>query len=248
MKKLETYEWWPEMVSLKDELSLRELGERFGVTPGAIMNAFRRNGIERKPAPPGPRAHRKRSGDALPPEPGEGGAARPGSKDAQIDAHKDLLGTVPDRVVAKKAGVSLRTVAAYRARMGIAGYKGPRKKGSRTRKSKIDPFAQLVGTVPDRIVAEKAGVSVNAVRNWRRVRGVAAVGRGRPPATAQVAAQAIADAPIAAVPSSGSIAWKITLAAAASGVVVGSDLLDAAQKAQLVGEVTAMERIGAVLA
>lgn len=247
MKKLETFEWWPEMVALKDELSLRELGERFGVTPGAIMNAFRRNGIERKPAPPGPRAHRKRAQQAgLPPEPGEAGA-RPGSKDAQIEAHKDLLGEVPDRVVADKAGVSLRTVAAYRARMGIAGYKGPRRSSSRKRKSKIDPFAEIVGTVPDRVVADKAGVSVNAVRNWRRVRGVPAMGRGRPPGGDAGQAEALAGSiRLNAVGST--IAWKVTLGSGVSGVVVGQDLLDAAKKAQLVGEVTAMERIGAVLA
>lgn len=248
MKKLETYEWWPELVSLKDELSLRELGERFDVTPGAIMNALRRNGIERKPAPPGPRAHRKRSKSAnLPPEPGDG-AARPGSKDAQIEAHKDLLGTVPDRVVAEKAGVSLRTVAAYRARHDIDGYKGPRKSSGRKRKSKIDPFADIVGTVPDRVVAEQAGVSVNAVRNWRRNRGVPAVGRGRPPATSTATPSASTSDAIRVTVAGGDVAWKVTLGSGRSGVVVGQDLMDAAQKAQRVGDVTSMERIGAVLA
>jgi hypothetical protein len=29
MRKIETCPWWSEMVSLKDELSLRELAERF---------------------------------------------------------------------------------------------------------------------------------------------------------------------------------------------------------------------------
>ena len=58
MKRLEDRPWWPELVSLKDTLSLRELAERFGAAPAAIANALRRNNLERAPAPPGPRAYR----------------------------------------------------------------------------------------------------------------------------------------------------------------------------------------------
>lgn len=35
----------------------------------------------------------------------------------------------------------------------------------------------LLGQVPDRVVAERAGVSLNAVRNYRVKRGIAAAGR-----------------------------------------------------------------------
>ena len=58
MKKLEDRPWWPELVELKDVLSLRELSSRFGAAPAAISNALKRSGLERNPAPPGPRAKR----------------------------------------------------------------------------------------------------------------------------------------------------------------------------------------------
>lgn len=186
MRRIETYDWWPELVRRKDELSLRELAERFDVTPGAISAAFRRTGLSRKAAPPGPRIRRKASGgdESLPPEPGEGEGeegtlARPGSKDTRILPYARMLGQVPDSDVARKAGVSVRTIASFRARNNVGGYKGPRKRGAdrAPRKSRIDAFAHLVGQHPDRIVAEKAGVSLNAVRNWRMRHGVPASGR-----------------------------------------------------------------------
>lgn len=184
MRRIETYDWWPELVRRKDELSLRELAERFDVTPGAISAAFRRTGLSRKAAPPGPRIRRKASGgdESLPPEPGEGEdgtVARPGSKDTRILPYARMLGQVPDSDVARKAGVSVRTIASFRARNAVGGYKGPRKRGAdrAPRKSRIDAFAHLVGQHPDRIVAEKAGVSLNAVRNWRMRHGVPASGR-----------------------------------------------------------------------
>jgi hypothetical protein len=112
MRRIETYVWWPELVRRKDELSLRELAERFDVTPGAISAAFKRTGLSRKAAPPGPRIRRKQRGEAdddgLPPEPGEwdsaAGEARPGSKDSKILPYLEILGQVPDSEVASKAG------------------------------------------------------------------------------------------------------------------------------------------------
>ena len=133
MRRIETYDWWPELVRRKDELSLRELAERFDVTPGAISAAFKRTGLSRQAAPPGPRIRRqgKADGEALPPEPGDAGAtARPGSKDTEIVPYLELLGQVPDSEVAKKANVSVRTIASFRARHNVGGYKGPRKRGA----------------------------------------------------------------------------------------------------------------------
>ena len=242
MRKLETHDWWPEMVALKDELSLRELGEKFSVTPGAIMAAFRRNGIERRAAPPGPRAYRERrqapEADALPPEPGEDASVRPGSKDGQIAAFAEMLGQVPDHEIAKKAGVSLRTVAAYRARNDIPGFRGKRTRRKKPGpKSKVEPYADIVGTVPDRVVAEKAGVTVNAVRNWRRLRGISAAGRSLP-TLGTTNGEIFVD---------GDIAWQVRLSDGRIGVVVADSLVDAARKAEDVGDVTAMDRLGPVL-
>lgn len=187
MRRLETLDFWPDLLEQKDTLSLRELSERFGVTPGAISAALKRTGTTRSPAPPGPRAARKarKASSDLPPEPGaaDGAAprARPGSKDHLLVPHWDLLGSVPDADVAREAGVSVRTVASYRARHEIPGYSGPRRtsKGSRKRPSKIDAFAHLVGKVPDRVVAQEAKVSTNAVRNYRYKHGIPAVPRER---------------------------------------------------------------------
>lgn len=42
----------------------------------------------------------------------------------------------------------------------------------RNRISKIDPYAQILGTASDRSVAERAGVSIKAVRDYRKRRGI----------------------------------------------------------------------------
>lgn len=188
MQRLESNNWWSDLLGLKDELSLRELSDRFGVTPGAISAALKRTGTRRRPAPPGPRVARA-ADDDLPPEAGagttaasDGGGTRPGSKDHLVETHRALLGNVPDAEVAKMAGVSVRTIASFRARHSIGGYAGPRRapRQGKRRASRIDPFEALLGAVADRIVAEKAGVSLNAVRNYRVKRGIPAAGaRGR---------------------------------------------------------------------
>lgn len=255
MRKIETYDWWPELLAMKDELSLRELAERFDVTPGAISAAFKRTGTTRKPAPPGPRALRKRRGngdDDLPPEPddleyGEDDGSgrrrpnpRPGSKDQKILAHYELLGDVPDAEVAREAGVSVRTIASFRSRHDIPGYTGPRRtSGARgPRQSKIDPFSDLLGKVPDRVVAERAGVSLNAVRNYRVKRGIPAAGRSTS---------------LNPVPSSGAKAWKVTIRSGggdAERVVVADGLVQAATMAEQAspGQVVGIQLVGDVLA
>ena len=58
MRKIEERPWWPQLLELKDTLSLRELGSRYGVAPAAISNALKRSGLSREAAPPGPRDRR----------------------------------------------------------------------------------------------------------------------------------------------------------------------------------------------
>ncbi|MEQ1570979.1 MAG: hypothetical protein ABMA64_35445 [Myxococcota bacterium] len=249
MRRIETYDWWQDLVLQKDDLSLRELADRFDVTPGAISAAFKRTGLSRKAAPPGPRVRRtggrseaQDESDGLPPEAGD--AARPGSKDGAIRPLAHLLGQVPDAEVAQRAGVSVRTIASYRSRHGLDGYKGPRKRGAdrMPRKSRIDEFAHLVGQVPDRQVAEQAGVSLNAVRNWRMRHGVTAGGRvdaDRSPNPVSRGSSA---------PHGGHGAWKVT-APGLVKVVVAPSLTDAANRAQEagIGTVLSLEWIGEVL-
>ncbi len=98
VRKLEERPWWPELVMLKDVLSLRELAERYGVAPAAISNALKRNDLTRAPAPPGPRNKRdeavvKRAKDALaivgdgaPAKPAPAAAAEPAPKTLSVGA------------------------------------------------------------------------------------------------------------------------------------------------------------------
>lgn len=252
MRKLETHDWWPQVLSLKDELSLRELGEKFDVTPGALSKAFMRTGVTRKPAPPGPRSRRS----------GDDGAGASTAKDAVLEPLMSKLGTVPDSEIAKEAGVAARTVAAFRARHGIAGFKGSGKKKKGRRRLKLDPFRDIIGNVPDRVVAEKAGVSINTVRNYRARFDIKPAGRGRPTNEMIEAAQEIVDGGIppekgtsapkvhrASAPASGGTAWLVTYDAG-EGVVLASSLLEAAHKAaelRIELEVRAISYVGEML-
>jgi hypothetical protein len=142
MANLELSDSWEEILRLKEALPLRELARRFQTTPGAISAALRRvAGVA------GPDVGEGDLGDDdLPPEPGEapfrspssGGPVLPevaaalqqiraGSKDVMIALHATALGQVPDAEVARRAGVSIRTIASFRARHGIPGYRGPRR-------------------------------------------------------------------------------------------------------------------------
>lgn len=253
MRRIETYGWWQELVNKKDELSLRELAERFDVTPGAISAAFKRTGLSRKAAPPGPRIRRKsQSNDDLPPEPGEmddeddsstSAEARPGSKDTRILPYLEMLGKVPDSEVARKAGVSVRTIASFRARNQLNGYKGPRKRGAdrAPRKSRIDAFSHLVGQLPDRAVAQQAGVSLNAVRNWRM--------RHNMLPNPQAEESEFTPASVSSH-SAGSGAWRVVTGSnGAVRVVIAGSLSDAAARVEDagIGRILALEWIGETL-
>ena len=273
MRRLESHIWWPELVALKDEKSLRELGEQFGATPGAIMKAFKRNEITRTSARSGPRATLPpEAGSTLPPEPGE--QVEVPTKGA-LSAFDKLLGTVPDLVIAKKAGVSLRKVANHRAALGVAGFEAPREPRPRGRRSKIDAYADVAGTVKDAVISDNAGVSLNTVRASRRVRGLPsarAVHKSAMASTATpLAAPESAESPPVAPPPKAAPkpalkalfmatptsvqktvvgrqwAWRVSLTDGGFGVVFGATLLDAAQRALGAGEVVGMSRIGVVL-
>ncbi|MFK7931511.1 MAG: hypothetical protein AB8H79_25250 [Myxococcota bacterium] len=247
MRRLETLDFWPDLLAQKDELSLRELSETFGVTPGAISAALKRTGTTRDPAPPGPRSARRgrHPSDALPPEPGESpnGAPkpRPGSKDHLLTEHFHLLGNVPDAEVAREAAVSVRTVASYRARHKIGGYSGPRRtsSGPRQRPSKIDSFAHLLGKVADRVVAQEASVSLNAVRNYRNKRGIPAAPRERSGVLSGTST------------GTGPCAWQVTLRIAGEEkdyAVIADSMADAIERAnEAHGQVVGLRLVGPVL-
>jgi transcriptional regulator with XRE-family HTH domain len=282
MKKLETHDWWPKLLELKDDLSLQELAEHFGVTATSVSRALKRNGISRKRTPPDPRAQRK---EELPPEPGERPAKAKSSAPAKTSSHRrkskahlieryeHLLGVRSDREVAELAGVSSNTVANYRSRAGIPAArratkreateanqssskpkKATRKGKGRKRKaraSKVDPFFSLLGEVPDRVVAEKAGVTLGAVLQYRKRHGVPAYGRkASAPAIPSRPAPAPAPAPSAKGADSPSpskadtLAWRATLATGDVMVVAAKSLTAAASRAATLGDVVSLERVG----
>lgn len=115
MRKLEDHPWWDELVQLKDQLSLRELSDRFGVAPSAISNALQRNALLRDHAPSGPRLRFQASETGETPQT----SISLGDVDTILGSFADLLGEVPDEEIAAISGVSTVAVALYRISRGI---------------------------------------------------------------------------------------------------------------------------------
>jgi hypothetical protein len=122
---------------------------------------------------------------------------------SKLDDHLDIVGKLSDREVAAIAGVTTENVRMYRVRRNIAAaWKGegggatpappaPKatkakaaatspdkrrgRKGKKIRRpSRLDPWKELIGQVPDRDVAQKAGTTAENVRMYRVRRGIAA--------------------------------------------------------------------------
>ena len=261
---LEQESWWDDLVAKKDTHSLRELAEEFGVSAGAISLALKKTNTSK--VPQGGEPSDNASADTP--------TSRPGSKDHLIEPLLEQLGSIPDAEVARKAGVSVRTVASYRSRNKIPGYKGrgtPGKK--RRRKSKIDPYTDLLGKVPDRVIAEKAGVTLNAVRNYRANRGIissrqrnkemresglteadmqAMEAQDTPTATSTVTTFESTHTPstndLPPPPVSGGLfAWNVAFEGGREGVVTAHDASDAASKGSSFGVVIGVSRLGQLI-
>jgi len=112
---------------------------------------------------------------------------------AALQPYEHLLGRVPDRVIAERAGVPALEVTRARRELRISGlgtrttadgvpYKVTSRR--RGRPSRIAPFADLVGEVPDEEVAALAGVGPRAIKIYRAKNGISAPksarGPGRP--------------------------------------------------------------------
>lgn len=118
----------------------------------------------------------------------------------ELDAVRDLMGTMPDADIAMQANTSAAKVGRYRRKHGIKAYEGykfgirergvsasagagkptakpktgsAQKRKSPGRPSKIAPFRAKVGKIPDREIAELAGVTPEAVRMFRRRHDIA---------------------------------------------------------------------------
>jgi hypothetical protein len=256
--------WWAEAVRLKDTMGLRALADHLGVRVGALAAELRRSGLTRNPL------------DATP---AVAQGVRPGSQDSRILTHYHLLGHVPDAEVARMSGVSIRTIASYRARHGISGYSGPRRRPEirGRRESRLEDHRDVLGTLPDRVVADLVGMSLGAVRNYRVKHAIPAAGRisqrridahlsrlaNKP--TAKVEAPRAAEfshaarrpsepIPSAATVASESLAWRVRLSGAEGTrdvVIVAPTMADAIARAEAIATggstVMALERLGPLI-
>ncbi|MED5369910.1 MAG: hypothetical protein VX899_02755 [Myxococcota bacterium] len=157
MKRLEDQDWWQELLSVKDEMSLRELAARFGSTPGSINKALKRNGIERKHAPSGPRNSRS-SEDSAPSDASESANAVEGTEaSAPVTEAAPKAPKAPKKKKAKAAKKSKKK-GATGLRAGTA--------------AKLEPYMDQLGEVADAEVASLAGVSVQTVARIRKAKGI----------------------------------------------------------------------------
>jgi transcriptional regulator with XRE-family HTH domain len=250
------YPWWDEALARKDSMQLKELAALLGVPLSTLMSAFKQHGVSRQPkvsarveAEPEVEMSNENTESQASID------ARHGSKDGNILKHAHLLGKIPDAEVAKLSNVSVRTIASFRARNKIPGYKGPRRRtpssvGGR-RASRLESFMDILGKVPDRVVADKAEMSLGAVRNFRIKHGISA--SGRVPESATLAAL---DNAIPFTASSGPMmAFSVTLSTPNGDlvrVVIAPDMVRAASFAdgaaqRLSGRVSSLGVIGEVL-
>lgn len=167
MKKVELRSWWPELVELKDELSLRELSDRFGASPAAIANALKRNGIRRRAAPAGPRRARQKEDTP------KRGPGRP----SVLDQFQDKMGTVVDREIAELAGVTVSAVTNYRKRHNIKASnergrprKRPEPSGAalRRRATGARGYRVVIGGEPFVVIAGDIAEAANKARQYGR--------------------------------------------------------------------------------
>lgn len=148
-----------------------------------------------------------------------------------LDEHQELLGTVPDHVVAEKAGLSLSAVGRYRRSRGIApyqGYKfGQREGGAPVprRRSRLEDFRDVLGVLPDKEVARRAGLTPEGVRIYRKRKGI--------PRRSPVGELAHLEA--ARTPARGPLAWRVDLGSpdgTETVVVFATDLVGASRAAR----------------
>jgi len=184
-----------------------------------------------------------------------------GKRRSKIDPFHSLVGQLVDREVAEKAGVTPAAVQAYRRKHGIpaassgapagdvAGTATPTRgpKRRKARKSKVDPYFSLLGQVPDRVVAEKAGVTIGAVQAYRRRFAIPSTrahgGTSQAPRQTSAATAAASEASVGAR----DLAWKVTLVDGDVRVVIAPALTDAVARVAGLGTVVKMDRVGPVL-
>lgn len=147
----------------------------------------------------------------------------PRTPESVLAPYVDRLGKEPDHIIAREAGVSRALIIGYRKRLGIPAYEGykfgqsgnpvstrkpaaapsgeKRPSSFRGRRSALDPYADLLGKVPDGEIARMAGVTPENVRTYRSRRNIPAAWQKGDAAPAEAAAAAPAAATKAAAPA-----------------------------------------------
>jgi hypothetical protein len=145
--------------------------------------------------------------------------------------------------------------------------RGASKEGPRRRISKLDPYRELLGKLPDREVADKAGVTAENVRAYRRRHNIAATwqeagegagpqvrrGPGRP--RGSTAARRAGRPSRTAAGQQGYSVHVLVGSTTQEYMVIAADISSAAGQAQATirrrhpnGAITAIRHLGAALA
>lgn len=223
-------------------MSDEDLAAHAGTSLSAVGRARRRLKIKafEAPAPEGA-------------EGGEGGEGAEGGEESggtdgrsKISPFHDLVGKKPDREIAEMAGVSPEAVRMYRKRRSIRltlqkpAPKVETEKKPGRRRSRLDPYLDLLGKLPDAEIAEKAGVTPENVRAFRGRHGIAADYRQRRE-----------EGGAGGEGSSGPVAWLVRVDNGDAWVVLATDLGDAASTGGRLlgtrGNVVGVERVGKLL-
>lgn len=182
---LESQPWWNDILGALATHPLRDLARRHRVSVAALQAALERTGNLPTAAPE--EAQRTTRGGAT----------------ARLEGVRSLLGRVSDGEVAERLGIARKTVVEFRKRNHIDAFVPPRSRvdssasasgrgrpeaGAVRRASRLDAFANVIGRVPDRDVAGRAGMTPENVRMYRRRRGIAASWRVEAPAPEDVSA------------------------------------------------------------
>lgn len=145
-----------------------EVAAQAGVSVDEVKHYRREHGIAAfLRAPPG--AHQVPLAVAAPRAP-----APPAAAADPLARFRDRLGTVADQVIADEAGVARTAVGEYRRKLGIAAYVGfrfrpesPPQEDRAERRTRIEPYLSLLGTVPDSEIAALADVPTEEVAAFR---------------------------------------------------------------------------------
>jgi len=180
--------------------------------------------------------------------------SRTKTKAEVIEENLNLLGVLPDGEVARLLHVSARTIIKHRMQRGIPAFAGNRtpprpRNGLR---SHVQQLHDLVGVVPDRVIAEMLNLTDATVRNYRIRHQIPAAGHKTEEEVRAVLRRAAVGAEGAAPSAAGARdAWQIAFADGRSCVFLAADVDAALEEARaFVGGLTtvqAITRVGVLL-